>query len=64
MGGYNTGWVQYNTTPMYEHQGLDFEKLAYIASGPSSPISVTSTSTTVTPVTTTGGSTPQGKLVS
>jgi hypothetical protein len=39
VGGYNTGWVQYNATPMHEYQGLDFEKLAYIASGPSSPIS-------------------------
>jgi hypothetical protein len=24
VGGYSTGWVSYNTTPMHEHRGYDF----------------------------------------
>ena len=47
---YSTGWAQYNTTPVHEYGGLDFEKLAYIAPGPPPPISATSISTTVTPL--------------
>jgi hypothetical protein len=38
------GWAQYNTTPMYEHKGYDFEtpavmsiKVAYIAPDPPPP---------------------------
>jgi hypothetical protein len=49
---------QYNTTPLHEYEGLDFEKLSYIAPGPPPPISTTSISTTVTPLTTAGDSTP------
>jgi hypothetical protein len=51
------GWPQYNTTPVHEYGGLDFEKLAYIGPGPPPPTSATSISTTVTPLTTAGDST-------
>ena len=49
--------LQYNTTPVHEYKGLDFEKLAYIAPGQPPPISAPSISTTVTPLTTAGDST-------
>ena len=61
-GGYSTGWAQYNATPVHEYGGLDFGELAYIAPGPPSPISATSISTTVTPFTTAGDSTPRRLL--
>ena len=48
------GWAQYNTAPVHEYEGLDFEKLAYI--------SATSISTTVTPLTIDGDSTPRHLL--
>jgi len=54
---------------MYEHKGYDFEtpavmsiKFAYIAPDPPPPVSTTSISTTVTPVTITGGPTPRRTL--
>jgi hypothetical protein len=53
---------QYSTTQVHEYEGLDFEKLAYIALGPPPPISATSISTTVTPLTTAGDSTPRRLL--
>ena len=56
------GWAQYNTTPVHEYEGLDFEKLAYIAPGSPPPISATSISTTVTPLTIDGDSTPRHLL--
>jgi hypothetical protein len=69
VGGYSTGWAQYNAAPMYEHEGYDFEtppvmptKFAYIVPGPLPLVSATSISTTVTPVTTTGGPTPRRTL--
>jgi hypothetical protein len=69
VGGYSTGWGQYNTMPMHEHKGYDFEiplvmpiKFASIAPASPPPVSATSISTTVTPVTATGGSTPRRTL--
>jgi len=62
MEDYSTGWAKYNTTPVHEYEGLDFEKLAYTTPGPPSPISATSISTTVTPFTTAGDSTPRRLL--
>jgi hypothetical protein len=60
---YSTGLGPgYNTTPVHEYEGLDFEKLAYIAPGPAPPISATSISTTVTPLMTAGDSTPRRLL--
>jgi hypothetical protein len=63
------GWAQYNTTPMHEHKGYDFEappvmpiKVCLHHPGPPLPIPATSISMTVTLVMTTGGSTPRRTL--
>jgi hypothetical protein len=62
---YTTGWAQYSTMPMHEYMGLGFGNPTYIAPGPPPPISVTlmpTTVTPVTPVTTSGDSTPRRVL--
>jgi hypothetical protein len=62
--GKTIAWVRPSTTPRRctSMRALTFEKLAYIAPGPLPPISATSISTTVTPLTTAGDSTPRRLL--